>query len=98
MDGPMIAVIGGIATALITAVVALVKIAVGEARGRADDWRAHAGEWRDVARMEQQTGEVRDGHVERLVGAVEALTQAQRESVAMLRSVAEFVERSRGAA
>lgn len=93
----MIAVVGGIATALITAVVALVKIAVGEARGRADDWRAHAGEWRDVARTEQQTGEVRDRHVERLVGAVEALTAAQRESIDMVRKVLEAVERTRAA-
>lgn len=93
MDGSLIAIISTAGSVIVGGVVALVRIAVTEARARADDWR-------EIARTERETGAVRDGHVERLVGAVEDLTSAQRESLATLRSVAAAVvgERGQGAA
>lgn len=84
MDGAAIAIISGSVTVVATSVVALVRIAVNEARARADDWR-------EIARTERETGTVRDGHVERLVGAVEALTAAQRESLETIKAVAAAV-------
>jgi hypothetical protein len=84
MDGAAIAIISGSVTVVATSVVALVRIAVSEARARADDWR-------EIARTERETGTVRDGHVERLVGAVEALTAAQRESLETIKAVAAAV-------
>lgn len=89
-DAAIIAIISTALSVVVTGVVALVRIAVVEATRRADDWR-------EIARTERETGSIRDGHVNRLVGAVEDLTAAQRESQVALRSVLTALERGREA-
>lgn len=82
MGATTIAILVGLGTLLGGGgVVALVRIAVSSSDKRADDWR-------EIARTSQAAASLLSGHVEKLVSAVEQLTAAQRESLALLRGMA----------
>jgi hypothetical protein len=71
--------------------VALVKIAVGAASDRANDWR-------EIARTATSAAERQGDHVRELVTAVNQLAAAQRESLAILQAIqAERLGRTRDA-
>lgn len=72
---------GGIATAILGAMLALVRIAVGSERRRADDWRT-------AAEKSLAANAVLGGLVEKLIGSVEQLATSQREMMSLLQTVA----------
>lgn len=78
---------GGIIGAILWAAIALVRIALGAERRRADDWR-------EAAKTSASAAAVMSGHVERLVSAVEQLTAAQRECLSILQGLAAAERRS----
>ena len=71
---------GAIGTVL-TGLIALVRIAIGAERRRADDWRT-------AAQTSAAANAVLTGHVETLIGSVNQLATAQREMMALLQTMA----------
>ena len=60
---------------------ALVRIAIGSERRRADDWR-------EAARTAVAANSVLSGNVEKLITSVEQLATSQRESLSLLQKLA----------
>jgi hypothetical protein len=71
---------GAIGTVLAFAVT-LVRIAIGSERRRADDWRT-------VARTSNAANAVLSTNVEKLISSVEQLAASQRETTALLQTIA----------
>lgn len=69
---------GAIGTVL-TGVIALVRIALGAERRRADDWRTSA-------QTSAAANTVLSGNVDKLVTSVEQLATSQREMMALMRT------------
>lgn len=72
---------GGIAAAVLTAMLALVRIAVTTERGRANDWR-------DIAKTSNEANAVLSANVEKLITSIEQLATTQREMMSLLQTVA----------
>lgn len=85
-DTATLAIISTALAAVVTGVVALVRIAVSEATRRADDWR-------EIARTAQAAAVISNDQVKSLVTAVGALTVAQQDSLVLIRSNAAALER-----
>jgi len=66
---------------ILTGMIALVRIALGAERRRADDWRT-------AAQTSAAANEVLGNHVEKLIGSVEQLSAAQREMIVAIQAVA----------
>lgn len=90
-DVATLAVMSTALAAIVGGVVALVRIAVGEAGRRADDWR-------EIARTSQAAAVISNDQVKQLVNAVGALTVAQQDSLVLIRSNAAALERWKEAA
>jgi hypothetical protein len=71
----------GVVGAILTAIVALVRIAIGAERRRADDWRS-------AAQTSAAANAVLAGNVERLISSVEQLSASQREMLVLLQTIA----------
>lgn len=69
---------GAIGT-VVTGVIALVRIALGAERRRADDWRTSA-------QTSAAANTVLSGNVDKLVTSVEQLATSQREMMALMRT------------
>jgi len=78
----------GVVGTILTAMIALVRIALGAERHRADDWRT-------AAQTTTAANAIMAGHVERLTGTVDAQSATLREMMALLQVV---VADRRGAA
>lgn len=63
----------GVASAVIGAVVALVRMAVGGDRRRADDWK-------EAAQAHEKANEILSGNLEKLINTVEQMANSQREA------------------
>jgi hypothetical protein len=72
---------GGAIAALITAMVALVRIALGAERRRADDWRT-------AAQTSSAANAVLSANIDKLVTSVEQLAKSQRETMSLLQTLA----------
>ena len=66
---------------IITAMIALVRIALGAERRRADDWRT-------AAQTSAAANVVLTGNIDKLIGSVEQLAATQRDMMALLQRVA----------
>ena len=86
MDTALLAIMSTALGVVVTGVVALVRIAITEARARADDWR-------EIARTAQAAAVMSNDQVKQLVTAVQALTVAQQDSLVLIRSNATALER-----
>jgi hypothetical protein len=76
---------GGVVTAVLAFVLALVRIAIGSERRRADDWRT-AAETREAANA------VQAGHVEKLVSSVGQLTTSVGQLMAAQQQLSASLE------
>lgn len=72
---------GGIATAILSTFVVLVRIALGASEKRGDDWRT-------AAQTSAAANAIRDRQVEKLIGSVEQLATTQRDMMALLQTMA----------
>jgi hypothetical protein len=72
---------GGTVTAVLGFMLALVRIAIGSERRRADDWRT-------AAQTTAAANDILTGHVEALVSSVGQLTTSQREMMSLLQGMA----------
>jgi hypothetical protein len=70
----------GTVSVIFGAMLALVRIALGAERRRADDWRT-------AARTSAAANAVLTGHVETLIGSVGQLSTAQREMMSLLQAM-----------
>lgn len=66
---------------ILTAMVALVRIALSAERHRADDWRT-------AAQTTAATNAVLSANIDKLIAAVEQLATSQREMMTLLQTVA----------
>lgn len=73
MDLLQTLVSAGVATALIGAMVTLVRMAVGGDRRRADDWK-------EAAQTQERANEILSSNFEKLINTVEQMANSQRES------------------
>lgn len=89
---------GGITAGVLWAAVALVRIAVGAERRRADDWRTRAGEWRETAETTAEANALMTSNVKTLTASVELLAASQRETNATLDKMVTLLNDRRGAA
>ena len=71
----------GVAGTILTAMVALVRIALGAERRRADDWRT-------AAQTQAATNSVLTGNLDKLITSVEQLALSQREMMTLLQTMA----------
>lgn len=71
----------GVIGTIMTGMIALVRIALGAERRRADDWRT-------AAQTSAAANAVLSGNIDKLVTSVEQLATSQREMMALLQSVA----------
>lgn len=71
----------GVVGTILTGMLALVRIAVGSERRRADDWRT-------AAQTSGAANAVLANHVEKLIGSVEQLATSQREMMTLLQTMA----------
>lgn len=71
----------GVVSAILGTMLALVRIAIGAERRRADDWRT-------AYQTQVKVNEVMSGNVEGLVTSTTQLTAAQQETLALLRTMA----------
>lgn len=81
MDLVALLIQAGALTTVVGAMLALVRIAIGAERRRADDWRT-------AAQTSATANAVLTGHVEKLIASVEQLATSQRETLMLLRSMA----------
>lgn len=72
---------GGTVTAVLGFMLALVRIAIGSERRRADDWRT-------AAQTTAAANDILTGHVEALVSSVAQSTALQREMMTLLQTMA----------
>lgn len=79
----------GVVGTILTGMLALVRIAVGSERRRADDWRT-------AAQTSSAANAVLGSQVEKLIGSVEQLATSQREIISLLQTMA--TDRPRSAA
>lgn len=77
---PSLITAGALSTTL-GGMIALVRIALGAERRRADDWRT-------AAQTSAAANAILGSHVEKLISSVEQLATSQREMMALLQSVA----------
>ena len=71
----------GVAGTIVAGMLALVRIALGAERRRADDWRT-------AAQTSAAANTVLSANVDKLVTSVEQLATSQREMMAMLQAMA----------
>jgi len=71
----------GVVTAILTAMLALVRIALGAERRRADDWRT-------AAQTSAAANEVLTGNLDKLITSHQELVVSTRDMMALLRTVA----------
>lgn len=77
MDAALIAIVGGLLTALIGAAIKLVQMTVSAERRRADDWRT-------AAQTTAEANKVLTMNVDKLIASVEQLSSSQREMMLLL--------------
>jgi hypothetical protein len=77
----------GVVGTILTGMLALVRIAIGAERRRADDWR-------DAAKTTSAANTVLSTNVEKLIGSVEHLATSQREMLLLLQAMAGAKDRS----
>lgn len=77
----------GVVGTILTAMVALVRIAVGAERRRADDAR-------ETSKTHAATNLILSTNIDKLIGSVEHLATSQREMLALLHTVAASRDRS----
>lgn len=71
----------GVVGTILTGMLALVRIAIGAERRRADDWR-------EAAKATSAANTVLSTNVEKLIGSVEHLATSQREMLVLLQAMA----------
>lgn len=71
----------GVVGTILTGMLALVRIAIGAERRRADDWR-------EAAKTTSAANTVLSANVEKLIGSVEHLATSQREMLVLLQAMA----------
>lgn len=81
MDTLTTLITAGALGTILTGMIALVRIALGAERRRADDWRT-------AAQTSAAANAILGGHVEKLIGSVEQLATSQREMMTLLQTVA----------
>lgn len=74
-------VAGGVVTAVLGSMLALVRIAVSTERGRANDWR-------DIAKTSSEANALLSANVEKLITSIEQMATSQREMMSLLQTVA----------
>ena len=74
-------ILAGLVATVLTAMLALVRIAIRAERGRADDWR-------EAAKTTTAANSVLSTNVEKLIGSVEHLATSQREMLVLLQAMA----------
>jgi hypothetical protein len=77
VDAALIAIVGGLLTALIGAAIKLVQMTVSAERRRADDWRT-------AAQTTAEANKVLTMNVDKLIASVEQLSSSQREMMLLL--------------
>jgi len=77
----------GVVGTILTGMLALVRIAIGAERRRADDWR-------EAAKTTSAANTVLSANVEKLIGSVEHLATSQREMLLLLQALAGGKDRS----
>jgi hypothetical protein len=70
----------GVLGTVLTAVIALVRIAISAERRRADDWRT-------AAQTSAAANAILGSHVEKLITSVEQLATSQRETMTLLQTM-----------
>ena len=71
----------GIVGTILTAMLALVRIALGAERRRADDWRT-------AAQTSAAANEILTANMDKLIGSHQELVVSQRDMMALLRTIA----------
>lgn len=71
----------GVVGTILAGMLALVRIALGAERRRADDWRT-------AAQTTAATNAVLSANIDKLISSVEQLATSQREMMALLQTVA----------
>lgn len=71
----------GVVTAVLTAMLALVRIALGAERRRADDWR-------EAAKTSSAANAVLSTNLDKLITSHEQLVISQRDMMALLQTIA----------
>jgi membrane glycosyltransferase len=79
---------GATITAVMGAMLALVRIAIAAERRRADDWR-------ETARTRGEANAVLSANNEKLIGSIEQVSLSNREIMATLQQVLVAVDRQR---
>lgn len=79
MDALTSIITAGVMTAIITGMLALVRIALGAERRRADDWRM-------AAQTTSAANAVLSTNVDKLVTSVEQMATSQREMMTLLKT------------
>ena len=74
-------VTAGAVGTILTAIIALVRIALGAERRRADDWRT-------AAQTSAAANVILSGNLDKLITSVEQLATSQREMMALLQKMA----------
>ena len=81
MDVVASLITAGVVGTILTAMVALVRIALGAERRRADDWRT-------AAQTSSAANAVLSANIDKLITSEEQLATAQRETMSLLQTVA----------
>jgi len=81
VDIPASLITAGALSTTFGGMIALVRIALGAERRRADDWRT-------AAQTSTAANAILGSHVEKLISSVEQLATSQREMMALLQTVA----------
>ena len=71
----------GVATAILTGMITLVRIALGAERRRADDWR-------EAAHTSSEANTVNAANLDKLINSHEQLVTSQREMMVLLQTIA----------
>ena len=81
MDAVASLLTAGAAGTILTAIIALVRIALGAERRRADDWRT-------AAQTSAAANVILSGNLDKLITSVEQLATSQREMMSLLQKMA----------